>query len=285
MVRFRFQDLRRLSWYVTGLLLFFAPFAYYQKALLYLLDSPRLANIHTMCLRTPLLQLMNGNAGSIISISTISFLIVLIVAFITGPFFCGRLCPTGALPEYLSKLWPKKWQVNWYQAVNPVPVRYGFLLGFLVSPFLGGTIAHAYCNFNLTEKLLFIGINQNIGLLTSTLIITAFLWLGLFGLLARGGRGFCSFFCPVGALQSLVHGLGSKLGFTYRIVQDKQRCNGCGLCAAQCPMGAWQAAPIRHEIYNCITCRQCEEICPTGAIALAQGTVQAELKKKEATSV
>lgn len=277
----KLEEFRRIGWYFAGLLLFFSPFALYQKLALYLFDSTKMANIHTMCLRTPLLNLMNGNLANMISLSTFSFVVVLAAAFIAGPFFCGRLCPTGALPEYLSRLIPERWQLNWNQTVDPVPVRYGFLAGFLLAPFFGGTIAHAYCNFYLTEKILLIGINQDIGLLTSTVIITTFLWLGLFGIMARGGRGFCSFLCPVGTMQSFMHRMGTQFSFTYRICQNQTRCSGCQLCVRKCPMGAWQGDPVRHNINHCITCRQCVNVCPTGAISFCRSKNRMEMSKEE----
>lgn len=278
------NDIRRLCWYTAGLYLFFAPFAYYQKGLIMLFGSERAATIHTMCLRTPLLYITSGNFNHILTISFLSFLIILLLAFIFGPVFCGRFCATGALPEYLSRIVPVKWQIDWSRRVNPAPVRYGFLSGFLLSPLLGGTIAHTYCNFNLTEKLLYAGIEKDLGLLTSTTIITAFLWLGLLGLLTKGGRGFCNFLCPVGALQSMVYRLGIHVGFSYRIRKDRHKCVECRLCADKCPMGAWNAESITHQVDNCITCRQCEHICPTEAISFDKGVVREPVGKGVTTS-
>lgn len=272
-------SIQRFCWYGAGLVLFFAPFALYQKTLLFLAGSERFPNIHTMCLRTPLLYIANGNFNHILTISFFSFMIVLAVAFVFGPFFCGRFCATGALPEYLSRVMPRKWKIDWYQTVNPTPIRYGFLVGFLLSPLLGGTIAHAYCNFNLTEKLIYAGIERDIGMLTSTTIITAFLWLGLFGLMTKGGRGFCNFLCPVGALQSIVHSIGARFDFTYKIQKNSQQCTGCQVCVEACPMGSWQGVSITHEIHNCITCRQCESVCPTGAISFSRGKIHGQVKE------
>lgn len=280
MNRKKLFKITRLFWYLVGLLLFFAPFALYQKALIQLVGTDQSSSIHSMCLRTPLLYIMSGNFSHILTISFLSFIIVLVVAFILGPLFCGRFCATGAFPEYLSQLIPEKWQINWYRRIDSVPIRYGFLVGFLLSPFFGGTIAHAYCNFYLTERLLYAGIHQDIGLLTSTTIITAFLWLGLFGLMTKGGRGFCKFLCPVGALQNIAHSIGANFAFTYKIQKDSQQCTGCKTCVNTCPMGAWHGEAITHQIHNCITCRQCINVCPTGAISFARGKSQEKINKE-----
>lgn len=274
----------RIYWYIGGLLLFFAPFALYQRILLFLTDSSRVPSIHLMCLRTPILHIASGDFGDIVSISSFSYLLLLVSSFIFGPFFCGHLCAVGALPEYLSKIIPGKSQINWHETIPTLPVRYGFFAGFLLAPFFGGTIAHAFCNFNVLEKLLFAGIDRQVGMLGSTIIITAFLWLILFGMMAKGGRGFCNYLCPAGAMQSLVHGIGAQFNFTYKMQLSSNKCNRCGACVEKCPMGcvASMATGISYQLYHCITCRQCENVCPTGAIFYGRGKQAVKTNREEA---
>ncbi|AIF52395.1 4Fe-4S binding protein [Pelosinus sp. UFO1] len=267
------QQIKRFLGYFIGMLLFFAPFAYYQKALSTWLGGPQATDIHEFCLRIPLLNLLTGKSMEILSVGFISLFLLVSVAFLFGPVFCGRFCASGALPEYLSKFLPNKYKIDWQKSVNPVPIRYGFFIGYLISPFLAGSIACALCNYNMMEKLIVGGVQGDIGPLLSTAIITAILWLGIFGIMAKGGRGFCSYLCPVGALQSAIHSLGARIGFTYKLRFIERKCVACKQCVKQCPMGAlsYQDGALSYEIYNCITCRQCETVCSKKAISYGTG--------------
>lgn len=267
------QHIKRFSGYIIGLFLFFAPFAYYQKALSTWLGGPQAAEIHDFCLRIPLQNMLTGKGMELLSVGFISLFLLVTTAFLFGPIFCGRLCASGALPEYLSKIIPNRFQIDWQKSVNPVPIRYGFFIGYLMTPFLAGTIACALCNYNLMEKLIVGTVQGDIGPLLSTAIITAILWLGIFGIMVKGGRGFCSYLCPVGALQSVIHSAGSRLGFTYKLRFSEEKCVNCKHCVKQCPMGALshQDGALSYEIYNCITCHQCETSCPKQAISYGTG--------------
>jgi polyferredoxin len=267
------ENIKRFLGYFIGLLLFFAPFAYYQKTLSAWLGGPQAADIHEFCLRIPLQNVLTGAHIEILSVGFISLFILVSSAFLFGPVFCSRFCASGALPEYLSQIMPDRFKINWQKSVNPVPIRYGFFLGYLISPFLAGSIACALCNYNMMEKLLVGGIQGDIGPLLSTAIMTAILWLGIFGIIAKGGRGFCSYLCPVGALQSTIHSLGARVGFTYKLRFSEEKCVNCKQCVKKCPMGALSHhdGALSYEIYNCITCRQCEGACPKKAIFYATG--------------
>ena len=266
-------NVKRFLGYLLGVFLFYAPFAYYQKTLAYWIGAPPATNIHSFCLRIPLLNLLTGKGLAILSVAFISVLLLIGTAFFLGPFFCGRLCASGALPEYLSKIVPDRFKINWQESVNPVPIRYGFLAGFLITPLFGGSIACALCNYSFMERLVVGSIQGNIGFLGSTAIITGFLWLGMFGVIAKGGRGFCSHLCPVGAIQSAVHSLGARFGFTYKLRYARENCAGCGQCVKRCPMGAIEYADggLTYQIHNCITCRQCAAGCKKKALSYGTG--------------
>jgi len=51
---------------------------------------------------------------------------------------------------------------------------------------------------------------------------------------------------------------------------DPGKCNGCGLCVAVCHCNAIllvKKVAIIIETEECGWCLQCEDVCPTGAIA------------------
>jgi ferredoxin-type protein NapH len=264
---------RRAGWYLLGLFLFYAPFALFNRGLNWLLGNGTDGSIHDTCLRMPLTDLFNSKGLDLATVRGISFLLLIGSAFLIGPFFCGRLCAAGAFTEYLSRLWPDKWKIDWSRIVNPTPIRYGFLAGFIIAPFFAGSLACAYCGYGFFQRLLDGGFWGDIGVLGSTTILTAFLWFVVFGIFTKGGRGYCNFMCPVGAIQSLMHRIGAIFGFTYKLKFDKGKCVTCQSCVRACPMRALKKEDnsIYYNIHNCITCRQCTAACPTNAITYGRG--------------
>jgi len=263
--QYKGKILRALG-YICGLLLFFAPFSFYQRTIIYLFNISNTPTIHAMCLRTPLVFLINGDLQHVFTLSFFSFSLLMVVTLFHGPFFCGKLCPVGALPEYFSRLIPSKLQFDWYRYISPQAARYGFFAGFLLSPYFGGTIAHVYCNFNLMEKLLFLGSDQAVEGYFSSTIITLFIWLVLFGFFTRGGRGYCNYFCPVGAMQSLVYMMGIRLGLAAMFRIEPLHCSSCQQCRKQCPVGAIDTS-LTIDTSFCITCGACQTTCPHQAIS------------------
>ena len=144
------------------------------------------ADIHDFCLRIPLEHIWRGRIFEQFTIETITMFLFISSAFFLGPFFCGRLCIAGALGEYLSQLIPHKIQINWTRYIDPAPVRYGILIGFLLSPLIGGYLACAFCNYRLIEAGIFYIFIGERTVLSSSVLFTAILWLGLFGLFTRG---------------------------------------------------------------------------------------------------
>lgn len=258
-------------WYIVGAALFFSPVALFQKLMITFFHINGRMDIHGMCLRSSISNLVLGKLSMSLSISLIALIMLTIAAVFFGPLFCGSLCPVGALPEYLSKIIPDKFKIDWSRFINPTPVRYGFFAAFILSPFIvGSSICCAYCNFTFFQTLLNGGLWGNFGILGSTTIITALLWLILFGLFTKGGRGFCSFMCPIGAYQNLIYSLTSKLPFVFKLRIDHEKCVSCGVCVKKCPMGALyigDKGQLKLQINSCILCRQCKAECPKQAIS------------------
>lgn len=265
--------IKRMIWYLFGVILFYAPFAFYEKFLNKIMNNKSTTDVHSICLRIPLLNLFTGKGIQVMSVVFITVILFFVLTFFLGSFYCGRLCAAGALPEYLSRLVPERFKINWYKVINPIPIRYGFLAGYLITPFLAGSIACAFCNLSFLQRLMNGGFWGNFGFLGSTTIITASLWLVVFGIFTKGGRGYCNFMCPVGATQGIIQSISSKFGFTFKLKLSKEKCVSCGTCVKTCPMGSLQkeGGKIKYEILNCITCRQCEAECPKNAISYGIG--------------
>lgn len=262
-------QLHRVAGYILGFVLFYAPLALFQRGLSYVLTGKwQELTIHNLCLRKPVEHIIDGGLLQITSVSMLSLVILLAVAFFFGPVFCGKLCPAGAFTEYLSKLVPDHFKIDWSRYTEIAPIRYGMLAAFMVMPFVGGGLACAYCNYYLFDLLANYAVRGYFISLSSSLLLTAILWIVVFGLFTKGGRGYCNFLCPVGAVQNLVHFFSSKLPFVRRMQVDKQKCIGCGKCTRACPMQAVKVRDKKAEIclHNCIICGQCAHNCPVKAI-------------------
>lgn len=263
------RDGYRLLGYAAGFLLFFGPVALFQRAIAFLLGYQSVPIIHSLCFRIPIEHLLDGKFFVMGLTASVGTILLFAAAFFWGPLFCGHLCPAGAVPEYFSKAIPARFKINWSRAVPVTPLRYGFLLGFALAPFTGGYLACTYCNFYVFDLFANYALWGRIVAFTSSQLVTIILWLFVLGLFTQGGRGFCNFFCPVGALQNLIYSLGCKLPFSWRLRINPTRCNGCGRCADACPMTSLRlsAQGLERNIHNCILCFECVNHCPTGAIA------------------
>lgn len=207
---------------------------------------------------------------------------VIAVAFLFGPLFCGWVCAAGALSEGLSRLVPDRFKLDIAGRVNAAAIRYGFLSGFMVLPFMGLSAGCAFCNYRILNFMTLGLTGGFMPALTSTYIVVIALWLVLGGMFMKGGRGWCNFLCPVGAIQNLFHGLGARLGFTYKLKYAPEKCRTCLNCVKVCPMraaapaaeGRWRTANGAGVLFNrhtCITCNDCVAACPHGALSYGVG--------------
>jgi len=257
---------------VIGFFLFVAPFTVFTWFAYSLTGSSGNASIHSICYRLPLDWLIGGSAALVGPIAAAFVIGALAVALLFGPLFCGRLCPVGAMSELVSRITPlpSRYRMRIRDTRVTASLRYGFLAGFILMGLAaGGRVAECsygvdlgrYCSSSITEymSLGLFGGALPANFWNTGLLLTLFAWLVLGGIMMVGGRGWCLFFCPLGALSGLSHALGSRLGL-YHVQFHEDKCRRCRRCEVSCPM--WAIGLDRRVEHSlCISCGECVHNC------------------------
>lgn len=266
------NNIERYLGLALGFFLFVGPFAVFTWFAYALTGTNGNATIHSICYRLPLDWLSGGTAAGVGPIAAVFIIGVLIVALLFGPLFCGRLCPVGALSEFVSRIvpLPDRYRMRIKDTRITASLRYGFLAGFIIMAWVAGGQAiqcsygvelGRYCSSSLLEYMslgMFTGAAP-INYWNTGLVLTLVTWLVLGGVMMVGGRGWCLFFCPLGALSGLSHWVGAKLGL-YHISFEEDKCRHCRKCEVSCPM--WAIGLDRKvEPSLCMGCRECINNC------------------------
>jgi polyferredoxin len=176
--------------------------------------------------------------GAPLIVGVIGLTIVFVLTLVLGRFFCGYLCPVGAVQEivyhtHVPKTNPR--QKNAFMAVRAL-----FFVVFLVMAFLLSASLLAW--FGIRD---FFYLSLTAG--TFVFIIVELLSMTLY-------RPFCRLVCPYGALLSL----GSWKSL-FRI-QRTDACIECKKCERACPTDEAKRDDGKAE---CYLCGRCVDACPT----------------------
>ena len=181
---------------------------------------------------------------------------------LVGRFFCGFFCSFGAVQDLLwlgshrlRALFPGK--RNLKKAVRIFRfAKYAVLFYFIIFVWSGVTAVKTAGLWQVFEQYVSFGH-----------------WPGLKPLLSVGGilllvifigslfvqRFFCRYFCPMGAIYSLI----SQASFL-KIDKPRDGCGKCHLCTSKCPMGMDLTKKDRIAGGECISCQKCVSWCPKG---------------------
>jgi len=209
-------------------------------------------------------------AGVLLVLSIIS------VTFFFGRLWCSHLCPVGGALELGNRIFPRRLSIP-YASIPAVPVRYGYFAVYLIAPAIGlGSLACNYCNFAAVPRVVAAGFGSPADIvyfLRSAGIINLALIL-LLGIFARGGRAYCNFLCPVGAIDGLINRVSTRFGKRVRI--DQHACSDCGKCATVCPTSSISQNKVGHRIdqLSCLPCGKCQEACDDQAISYGKPVCQ-----------
>ncbi|MDD4859677.1 MAG: 4Fe-4S binding protein [Dehalococcoidales bacterium] len=269
---------------ISGFLLFVYPSALFIRAFFLMQGSTAMPDLHKTCFRMPFDWIASGNFANFDGrLLTIVFLGgVLSTAFFFGPLFCGWLCPVGSSTEMLSKTMPGKFKINLVKKINPAALRYGFLGSFILvsaltvaAPSLGlASICCRYCASSQLQNLVNGIFNPAVlSYWHSGGIMVIGGWLLIGGVFWQGGRGWCLYGCPLGAVSNGLHTIGAKLGFTYKVKHDSTKCTACGKCESVCP--SWsinrQEKDVSINRSTCTACLECVKACDKDCYSYKRG--------------
>ena len=259
--------LKRTAGYLFGFALLYAPFELYRRFMEGVLDLQPGFLPHAFCPRIPAAEIFTGGFFDLNSVMVWSTVVFWLLCLVFGPFFCGRLCVAGYFTEALSHIVPDKYKIEWEKYAPVAHIRYGMLLAYMLLPLWYGFYPCAYCNFYFFDSLVSVILGVALDF-TLPLLISGALYMVLFGLFTKGGRGYCRFLCPQGAMQSFWFYIGARLGIAAKIKVDESACVKCGLCVKSCPMRAMsiENGTVQNSTALCIKCGVCSHNCPRGAI-------------------
>jgi polyferredoxin len=222
-------------------------------------------------------------AGTLLSTHTIYkgllwALLTVVMTILLGRFFCGWLCPFGALHQFTGWLGSRKRSLKDRIASNryrkAALIKYLVLIAFLVAaaiplteksmlltglldpiPFIHRAfnvfvlpVADRFTNFLSVKPRLYGG-----SFLISVLFLAA-LFMNLFI-----PRFYCRFICPTGAFLGLI----GKYSI-WRIGRGDEGCSNCMQCEKACEGGCSPSGKIR--INECVLCLNCYDKCKEGSM-------------------
>ena len=190
-------------------------------------------------------------------------LIILVLTFIFGRFWCGWICPTGTI---LQSYGPKKRKIRSQRFRNTKIVLFAVLIilaalgimaffwfdpiAMLVRPFAAATqLGSGIAGFTADHWIQLV------------LLILPLLFALVLNFVERGF--WCRYLCPLGGFL----GLCSKTAPFKRHV-DPERCIECGKCDGTCPVGAISPfGKFESDPAECVQCTECVGSCPKFAIS------------------
>ncbi len=201
---------------------------------------------------------------------------VVILTIIFGRFFCGWICPFGAIHQFVGyisnrgKKAAEKIRLNKYRKAQKIKYFILFLfLSMAAFPSLANSLQTGLLDpiplvtrsFQLVLLPIFDrGITSNNARFYEYgwLILSIFAAAVLLNLVIP--RFFCRFICPTGALLGII----SRFSI-WRIGKNKKECINCKVCEKACEGGCEPAGNIK--IAECVLCFNCRDDCRDELIA------------------
>lgn len=181
---------------------------------------------------------------------------------VVGRYFCGFFCSFGAVQDLLwfgahrlRALFRGKESMKRADQILK-SAKYAVLLYFIIFIWSGVTAVKTAGPWQVFGQYLSFGHWPGLKPLLS---VGGFLLLVIFIGSLFVQRFFCRYFCPMGAIYSLI----SRVSFL-KIVKPREGCGKCHLCTSKCSMGMDLTKRDRITGGECISCQKCVSWCPRG---------------------
>ena len=225
--------------------------------------------------------------------------VVLSATLVTGPVFCGWICPTGTMQEFAGMLRKRLLPLRGRPSRTQLILLAGALAGFLglviwlsleKQMFIEDSSLHWAAALLLLCFLVIAGIvddrpSRKLRLISvAAIVFTAISHLVItspvhFAFTSRSDpasalatlvivvaslfvlRCWCRYLCPWGFLMGFLHRF-SRL----HIVRNESACNHCNACSRSCDVAAIEDGVVNPE--HCQFCYACIDKCPTKALVV-----------------
>lgn len=171
-----------------------------------------------------------------------------------GRFYCGWICPLGAVQEFLN---PAPEGRSLPQPLDRILKYVKYILLIIIGYLTWYSTHNLWQNHDPAQTLFTFS-----GSLAAIIILVALLLISILV-----SRPFCKYLCPLGAILAIT----SKLAM-FRMRADAKKCMVCGKCLiGECPMDAVSAFNPEIDLPNidnseCIKCSHCQKNCRKSAL-------------------
>jgi len=249
----------------------------------------------------PLLLLLNFLAtGTIITVFLLS-VIPLLLSFVFGRFFCGWVCPMGAVMQFFTWLFrrkDKKKKIKETVDKKLLKLKYVILIMLIIAALFGTHLGGWFDPFSLLTRSAALTVNPAVNhtvsrvlergamdegfvskalnpayqfarknILTnkqrvySQAVLIGLIFFALIMLNMYKRRFYCNYLCPLGALYGIVS------RFSLFNLKTNKACTSCTACKNDC---TYAGSPFKDYMKSeCMTCFNCVDDCPADAVDIA----------------
>ena len=225
------------------------------------------------------------------SITTLGFLVVLLLTFLFGRVYCSSICPLGTFQDIVSNIsmrFRKKRNRKFNYSANQNKIlKYTLLGATLLLWFFGSlflvNLLDPFSNFGkisvsfLQPAYIFVNNQlsaflQNFDIYSvapiaekslplNVLMVSSGIMITIVAMSALRGRLFCNTICPVGSFLGFISNKS-----LYKIKIDNSACTLCGKCEHSCKSQCIDFKSQTVDQSRCVGCFNCFAVCNDNAM-------------------